>query len=324
MKKLVMVLTAIGVACVAGCGGGGGGDDWSGDGSGEYAGKIVFSCCPYQPGASTVYHLNVINGDGSGKAELPFSGKSSFAPAWSPGNVGIAYFADDENNKEKIFLRTPDGKTDVQLTRGDGRDKFPTWSPDGKRIAYISYRDNVPNLFVINVDGGSETQLTFASGGDTVLWPRWSPSGDVIAYTFNSAQSGVGQRIRTIRPDGSGMAELAGPSSANLGDSEPDWSPDGLTLYFLSNRNRHMEIWKVGCNAAGNEFSAPVQISSLSAAGVQPDHTPRVSPDGSKIVFYGTGADWNDVGYNLYTLNTDGSGLVNITRSRDASEWADW
>lgn len=330
MKKVASVVTMMGLLCFFGCGGGGGGDDWFGDGTSAYVGKIIYSSCPYDPGANTVYRLYVIDPDGSNKTELPFLGKSMFAPAWSPGNVGIAYFADDAGNKDKIFVRSVDGSIDKQLTFGDSYDKFPTWSRDGRQLAYISYRggastsDSTPNLFVVDTLGGDIRQLTFATGKDTVLWPRWSPVDDVIAYTYNSAAPGIGQRICTVRADGSGMTEMAGPADASLGDSEPDWSPDGKTIYFFSNRSRHIEIWKVNCDTSGTEFSTPVQISNLYGASVSPDHTPRVSPDGKKVVFYGTGADWNDVGYNLYTVNVDGTDLTNITRSRDANEWADW
>ena len=54
------------------------------------------------------------------------------------------------------------------------------------------------------------------------------------------------------------------------------------------------------------------------------DHRPRISPDDKKIVFFGVGQDWNNIGTNLYTINIDGTGLTNITKSIDGSEWPDW
>ena len=53
-------------------------------------------------------------------------------------------------------------------------------------------------------------------------------------------------------------------------------------------------------------------------------HRPRLSPDGKKIVFYGVGQDWKNIGTNLYTINIDGTNLTNITKSIDGSEWPDW
>jgi Tol biopolymer transport system component len=65
-------------------------------------------------------------------------------------------------------------------------------------------------------------------------------------------------------------------------------------------------------------------VSHLSSVNVNPDHRPRVSPDGKKIVFYGVGSDWNNIGTNLYTLNIDGTELTNVTKSIDGNEWPDW
>ncbi len=306
-------------------------------GSPENKGKIVFAS---DPGGTTQadYDLFVINPDGSNRVQLTTYGKWINHPVWSPEYSRIAYSA-SVDSKDKIFIMTADGKVSRQLTVGDKwEDKFPTWSPDGKYLAYISYRDNVPNLFVMDIYGENIKQLTFAEGEDIVHWPSWSPVSDVIAYSLNKAGDEIGDRLYTVKADGTEMTEILPSSEVNLGDSEPEWSPDGNVLYFISNRdNRHKytEIWKVDYYKIVHNMTVTdetkyediglVQISNLQAgSGVFIDHRPRLSPDGNKIVFYGTGQDWNNIGTNLYTLNVDGTNLTNITKSINGSEWPDW
>jgi Tol biopolymer transport system component len=229
---------------------------------------------------------------------------------------------------------TADGSESRQLTFGDSFDKFPTWSPDGQQIAYISYRNDTPNLFVMDAYGKNEKQLTFGEGEDTVLWPSWSPVSDVIAYTYNKAGEDVDARLWAIKSDGTGAREILSSNDKDMSDYEPAWSPDGKTMYFLSNRTHHIEIWKLDYEKWEKNISETgavrvddiglKQVTNLYGAGIAPTHRPRVSPDGKKIVFYGGGTDWVNFGTNLYTLNTDGSGVTNITQSTSNDEWPDW
>ncbi len=303
------------------------------EGTAENVGKILFASNDGKtPNAD--YDLYTINPDGSNKTKLTNFGKFINHPVWSPDRSRIVYCARTDENRDKIFIMTADGREKRQLTFGESDDKFPTWSPDGKQIAYISYRDKVPNLFVMDDRGNNVKQLTFVSKGDTVLWPIWSPKGNVIAYTYNKAGEDIDERLWIIKPDGTDAKELLSSNNKDLSDAEPAWSPDGKIIYFLSNRTKQMEIWKFDYEkwlkvlaekgSVSNEDIDLKRISNLFAVGIFPEHRPRVSPDGRKIVFYGVGRDWKNIGTNLYTLNVDGSGLTNITKSTDNDEWPDW
>jgi Tol biopolymer transport system component len=301
-------------------------------GNPENVGKIVFAS---DDGKTTNadYDLFSINPDGSGKKQLTTFGKFINHPVWSPEHSRIAYSA-NVDHRDKIFIMTADGSEKRQLTFGDSYDKFPTWSPDGKQIAYISYRNKIPNLFVMDTYGKNIKQLTFADGENTVLWPSWSPVSDTIAYSYNKAGDEIDFRLQIIKPDGTGQKEILSSNDPDLSDHEPGWSPDGKTMYFLSNRTSQMEIWKLDYdkweqgaleNKKLEEKDIGLkQVSNLYSVNVNPDHRPRVSPDNKKIVFYGVGSDWHNIGTNLYTLNVDGTDLTNITKSIDGSEWPDW
>jgi Tol biopolymer transport system component len=306
-------------------------------GSPENIGKIIFSSQSGKTDESGDYYLYIINPDGSNKVKIADFGKFMQHPAWSPEYSRIAYSA-NVDQKEKIFIMAADGSVNKQLTFGDSRDKFPTWSPDGKYLAYISYRDDTQNLFVVDIYGENIKQLTFLEGENTVSWPSWSPVSDIIAYSFNKAGDELDDRLYTIKADGSEMTEILSSNETHLSDTEPAWSPDGKIMYFFSNRdNKHKynEIWKVDYYKIVHNLTVTdetkyediglVQISNLEkGSGVFLDHRPRLSPDGKKIVFYAVGQDWNNIGTNLYTINIDGTGLANITKSIDGNEWPDW
>lgn len=271
--------------------------------------------------------------DGSNKVQLTTYGKWINHPVWSPEYSRIAYSATVDGN-DKIFIMTADGKVNRQLTFGDNSDdKFPTWSPDGKYLAYISYRDKIPNLFVMDIYGENIKQLTFVEGEDIIHWPNWSPVSDVIAFSLNKAGDETGDRLYTIKADGTEMTEILSSNEINLGDSEPAWSSDGRIMYFISNRSRHNEIWKVDYYKIVHNMTVTddtkyddiglIQTSNLYDA-THIDHRPRISPDDKKIVFFGVGQDWKNIGTNLYTINIDGTGLTNITKSINGNEWPDW
>jgi len=187
----------------------------------------------------------------------------------------------------------------------------------------------------MDIYGKNIKQLTFVEGENTVLWPSWSPVSDTIAFSYNKAGADIDFRLQIIKPDGTGQKEILSSNDPDLSDHEPGWSPDGKTMYFLSNRNsRHIEIWKLDfdkweqkiaeSDSINYEDIGLKKISNLYSVNVNADHRPRVSPDGKKIVFYGVGSDWHNIGTNLYTMNVDGSSLTNITKSIDGSEWPDW
>jgi len=295
-------------------------------------GKIVFCSQAGDTQKSGDYYLYTINPDSSGMVKLPDSGSYMRYPAWSPERFRIAY-ASPVDNVEKIFVMAADGQAFQQITSGGGVDMFPTWSPDGNFIAYISYIEDTPNLWVTDLYGNAK-QLTYFEDEDTALWPSWSPVSDVIAFTYNQQGSDIGEKLYTIKPDGTQLTELLSCPDARDHYSEPDWSPDGQTLYFFSNRSRHVEIWKVDYQnllynlAAGEEEKYEdidlSQVSNLYGSGIAPSHRLRVSPKGDKLVFYGTGTDWVNIGYNLYVINTDGTNVANITQSINGDEWPDW
>ncbi|MBV9230013.1 MAG: PD40 domain-containing protein [Chloroflexi bacterium] len=157
------------------------------------------------------------------------------------------------------------------------------------------------NLYIMNVDGSTQTRLT---NDQANYWrPVWSPKGDKIAFSAGPAGN---QRLYVMNADGSHQTRL---TSSNANEWGPSWSPDGRRLAFVSNRDGTNHLYIV--NADGSNL---VQLTKNS------DGAPAWSPDGSKIAF--NSSSNNDA--QIYVINTDGSGLTRLTNDRFHDYRASW
>jgi len=116
-----------------------------------------------------------------------------------------------------------DGTGQTNLTRHASDDSFPAWSPDGKRIAFDSYRDGQQRIYVMNPDGTGVTRLT---NGRLDHKPAWSPDGKRIAFT--SFRDG-NYEIYVMNADGSNPVRLTNNTQP---DTNAVWSPDGKRIAY--------------------------------------------------------------------------------------------
>ncbi|MCX7823231.1 MAG: DPP IV N-terminal domain-containing protein [Syntrophobacterales bacterium] len=111
----------------------------------------------------------------------------------------------------------------------------PTWSPDGRKVAYVSNESGNPQIYIYDVNTGSKRRITFS--GDYNTSPSWSPKGDLIAY------SGIvngHHQIFVVNPETSQPIQLTTGGGNN---EAPTWSPDGRMIAFQSNRSGRYAIW---------------------------------------------------------------------------------
>ncbi len=118
----------------------------------------------------------------------------------------------------------------------------PTWSPDGKRLAFVRPVSGRAHLFVANATRGAPA-LQLTEGADDDAQPAWSPDGSTIAFCSAPVSHGIARNANlfVVSPDGSGLRQLT------EGDSDacrPAWGPDGV-LYFHANVGGHFHIWRL-------------------------------------------------------------------------------
>jgi Tol biopolymer transport system component len=270
---------------------------------------------------------------GVGFAGLFFSGvlsgphgDSDDSPAWSPDGNRIAFRSNRDGNLD-IYTMNTDGSQVVQLTRDPFADLYffrspidttPVWSPDGKRIAFASGRENEMmsyvnfNMYMMNVDGSHVVPLTHSDRVD--ILPAWSPDGQKIAFSGkemfinNSFIQNPDWDIYVMKADGSGEIPLINDSG---NDIEPAWSPDGRQIAFASDCDGNLNFYVI--NADGSD---PVQLTYNSAD----NRAPVWSPDGKRIAFV---SDRNGK-QAMYVMNADGSDIVQLTNDQSNASTPSW
>ncbi len=330
---------------------------WSADGR-----RISFMRHHFDGRGNVSSELYVMNADGSGQRKFSdaLDPIRDLTPTLSPDWRKIAFRRNSCwavqgacTGNSTIYVMNADGSDRHSLARGgsvrknrsgqrDGGDDGYAWSPDGRRLAFMSDRAGNFEIYLVNADGSDERRLTRVPEFDG--HPVWSPDGRKIAFV-----RGVRDRYGTLReevwvmnadgseqrslgrgggltwsPDGrriafrserTGKAELYlvnvdGSGSARLtrnpgADGDPVWSPDGKRIYFVRGRHGKSDVYAM--NADGN------RQRNLSRNPEPPhdgrDNSPAVAPNGRKIAFVSERSGTQQI----YVMNPDGSGLRRLT-----------
>ena len=227
-------------------------------------------------------------------------------------------FASNRDGNFEIYVMDADGGNQRRLTNNPGNDVSPSWSPDGKRIAFVSYRDNPGNseIYVMDADGGNPQNLTNNPGRD--ISPSWSPDGKRIAFSSDRDKP---QNYEIYVMDADGQNEQRLTNDPNE-DQYPSWSPDGKRIAFSARREGHFE----------SDFGITDEIYVMDANGEnqqrltenrQYDWYPSWSPDGKRIAF-SSDRKGDLQNYEIYVMDADGENQQRLTENRAGDQWPSW
>jgi eukaryotic-like serine/threonine-protein kinase len=170
-------------------------------------------------------------------------------------------------------------------------------------IAYASNRSGVPQIWLVNVDGSGQRQITEMPDG--ACQPAWSPDGSLLVFISPCASNQEiypGASLFLINADGDGLIPL--PSTPG-GDFDPAWSPDGKQIAFTSLRDyNRAQIYVLNLE--------DLSVHPVSNNTVQ-DSQPAWSPDGKRLAFITTRRG----PYQVWIMASDGSEATLFSRSRD-------
>lgn len=144
----------------------------------------------------------------------------------------------------------------------------PAWSPDGTKLAYVSFEKKKPIVFVQSLTSGQREILANFKGNNSA--PAWSPDGSKLAIVLTY---GANSQIYLIGAGGGDVKQL---TKSNSIDTEPAFSPDGNWIYFSSDRGGRPQIYKVAVDGG-----SPTRVTFEGAYNV----SPRFSPDGKSLTY---------------------------------------
>ena len=188
----------------------------------------------YQDGIRRLWRVAV----DSGHAEpIPSAGEDAYEPAVSKHGHRLAFVRNFEDSdlwrSELISPRGP-GSAPVRVHFSTRTEGAPRFSPDGRKIAFQSYRSGVPEIWVSDPDGGNGVQLTFLKTKKPDM-PSWSPDGQLIAFGDG------GDHV--INASGGGTRQLSAELTMF---AAPSWSRDGQYVYFRQgDEHSNFQIWKI-------------------------------------------------------------------------------
>lgn len=195
-------------------------------------------------------------------------------PGVDPSGQWLVFASTRHQETPNLYLQRTDGVAVRQLTNDAASEVQPTFSPDGKRIAFASNRAGDWDIWVIDIDGTNAIQIT--SGPSDDLHPSWSPDGQRLVYCSRGPRDGQ-WGLWIVSAEAGGVRQFIGNGLF------PEWSPKGDVIVYQRARQRGtrwFSLWML--TLVNGEPRYPTEIA---ASGDYAMVTPTFSPDGEELAY---------------------------------------
>ena len=218
-------------------------------------------------------------------------------PRWSPDQSKIAWIS--VGNKIELMLYDVDSEGVTSLVSDVDADQPPIWAPESDRIAYLSDEDGEPDIYMVALESGQKTRLTF--NPERELVGDWSPDGEWLVFT---EQGHDGLFLRN--PNGVNRIELtAGP------DTDPVWSPKGDRIAFLRNEDGARDIYVLRPTSSDNWADDTDEVAV--ANDEYDEFAVAWSSDGRALAFVVSLEDQSEI----FSVLVDGSERRRLTQNTE-------
>lgn len=259
------------------------------------------------------------------------------------GRNGVIVF---ERGGDLYTLRPSDGKVLRGLTKNEGLNTSPTWSPTGKQIVFASDRNTQENdVYVMNANGSGQTDIASLDRVDSHS-PSWSPASTRIVFV-RDLNDAAGEDLYVMNADGSDVHRIV---TAPGFDNSPAWSPDGKLIAYAHDtllrtvqpnglgmrtlaKNAGQPSWSPSARRIAYTCGSHICTIGRTGAkrrqlthGAASDTAPAWSPDGRLVVFLSDRAFLHRgvQTADLYVMDADGTHLHRLTRDRVDDVAPDW
>ncbi|MDQ1256326.1 MAG: Tol-Pal system beta propeller repeat protein TolB [Candidatus Hydrogenedentes bacterium] len=214
-------------------------------------------------------------------------------------------FSGGGSGKKEIYVSDYDGANVVQITKHGSISIKPKLSPDGRLVAYLSYKDRYPFLYILDRSTGKSTPLSKNVGLNAA--PAWAPDGKRLAFTLSKDAN---TEIYIKNDDGSGLIRVTNDRAS---DTSPSFNPANANeLAFVSDRSGRPQIFAVNVDGSN--------VRRLSYQGGS-SYDPVWSPDGKSIAYV---AEKPGDGLEIYVMDADGKNPRRLTQSQGSNESPTW
>ena len=270
-----------------------------------------------------LYQIFVMDTNGENRVRLTDDPVRANNPTWAPNGRKIAFTSAKHGKddiyvinvdrdvqgrliKETIIVEPPNVEAQAQdvaatldngaqrLTANPAHDDSPTWSADGKQIAFMSRRDGDREIYIMEADGSNQHNLTNNPAQDRD--PAFSPNGKSIAFRSNRDGN---YEIYVMTSEGRDVSRITDNPAQ---DARPRWSPDSKKLAYTNNEHRNSEIYVLDL-ATGEQQN----ITKDERA----DASPTWSADGKMIAFTRTEANTVDIYIATKRDNWEAINIIN-------------
>ena len=213
----------------------------------------------------------------------------------------IAYISQDRQpDGSKLFrliVSDADGENAQRVAESTQPLVSPSWSPDARRLAYVSFEGGVSGVYIQTLRTGTRERVSARAGVNSS--PSFSPDGRTLALVLSRDSGNLD--IHTLDLSTQVLRQLTTDSSI---DTEPTWAPDGRSIYFTSSRSGGPQVYRVGTEPGA-------RAQRVTYEGIY-NARPRLSPDGNQLaVVYGQ----NNT-YRIGIVNPENGELQILTNGR--------
>jgi TolB protein len=208
----------------------------------------------------------------------------------------IAYVAvqgHPPNKSFRLIVADSDGENPHVVMQSNEPLMSPAWSPDGQSLAYVSFEDRLPSIYVQQLRTGERRRVSAKAGVNQA--PAFSPDGKKLALTLSTRDGNLD--IYTLDLATQALVRITDDPGI---DTEPQWSKDGQSLYFTSDRAGGPQIYRIGVQPGDK----PRRLTFQGTYNARP----RISPDESQLAF----VTQEDGEYHIATMDLKGRGDVQV------------
>ena len=235
-------------------------------------------------------------------ADMVYSRLSGESPFFDSKIAYIAETGPKGNRRKQLAIMDSDGANHRFITNGQATALTPRYSPDYSKIAYLSYLNGTPRIYVYDIGTGRQTLVTEGKG--PTFAPRWSPDGQSILYSMAIAGN---TDIYRVPATGGASVKLTDSPGIDVGGS---YSPDGSKIVFESDRSGSQQVYVMNADGTNQK-----RISFFGGRAATPEWSPR----GDQIAFTHIAGN-----LRVAVMNPGGGGMRYLTDSwqDEAPTWS--